>query len=156
MKIKELQNKIAEFDNARGWENSWNVKDLMLNMSEEIGELWNLIKWVDDEKQKELVEKNKEEVENFIGDVLFLIIKIANQAKIDVYHEERKEWLELGGAGIFRPEVVVPLLGENIPVLAWGPGFDRILMDYYKIKDIRELYKNDIKQLRKIKFWVKS
>ncbi|HLA23652.1 MAG TPA: MazG-like family protein [Candidatus Nanoarchaeia archaeon] len=84
MKIKELQNKIAEFDNARGWENSWNVKDLMLNMSEEIGELWNLIKWVDDEKQKELVEKNKEEVENFIGDVLFLIIKIANQAKIDV------------------------------------------------------------------------
>ena len=84
MKIKELQNKIAEFDNARGWENSWNVKDLMLNMSEEIGELWNLMKWVDDEKQKELVEKNKEEVENFIGDVLFLIIKIANQAKIDV------------------------------------------------------------------------
>ncbi len=76
--------------------------------------------------------------------------------EIDVYHEERKEWLELGGAGIFRPEVVVPLLGENIPVLAWGPGFDRILMDYYKIKDIRELYKNDIKQLRKIKFWVKS
>ncbi len=75
--------------------------------------------------------------------------------EVDVWHPERKVWLELGGAGIFRPEVVVPLLGENIPVLAWGPGFDRIIMDYYKIKDLRDFYKNDINQLRKIKFWIK-
>tara|TARA_Y100000310_G_scaffold17671_1_gene17434 strand:- start:3533 stop:5041 length:1509 start_codon:yes stop_codon:yes gene_type:complete len=75
--------------------------------------------------------------------------------EIDFYHKEKKVWLELGGAGIFRPEVVIPLLGENIPVLAWGPGFDRILMDYYEIKDLRELYKNNINQLRKMKSWVK-
>ena len=75
--------------------------------------------------------------------------------EIDVWNKERKEWLELGGAGIFRPEVVVPLLGENVPVLAWGPGFDRILMDYYKINDIRILYKNDISYLRNVKFWTK-
>ncbi len=75
--------------------------------------------------------------------------------EINVWHPEKKVWLELGGAGILRPEVVIPLLGENIPVLAWGPGFDRILMDYYKIKDLRELYKNDLNQLRKIKFLVK-
>ncbi len=75
--------------------------------------------------------------------------------EIDVFHPEKKVWLELGGAGIFRPEVTIPLLGENIPVLAWGPGFDRILMDYYKIKDLRELYKNDLTKLRKMKFWIK-
>ncbi len=75
--------------------------------------------------------------------------------EIDAWHTERKEWIELGGAGIFRPEVTVPLLGENIPVLAWGPGFDRILMDYYKIKDLRELYGNDIKQIRSMKVWKK-
>jgi phenylalanyl-tRNA synthetase alpha chain len=73
--------------------------------------------------------------------------------EIDVYHPVLKKWLELGGAGIFRPEVIEPLLGEAVPVLAWGPGFDRILLDYYKITDIRGLYKNDIKQLRNIKFW---
>ena len=76
--------------------------------------------------------------------------------EIDVYNEKKKTWLELGGAGVFRPEVVVPLLGENIPVIAWGPGFDRILMDYYDIKDLRELYKNNLTQLRKIKFWLKT
>ena len=75
--------------------------------------------------------------------------------EIDIWHPEKKEWLELGGAGIFRPEVVIPLLGENISVLAWGPGLDRTLMQYYQIKDLRELYKNDIAQLRKIKFWMK-
>lgn len=75
--------------------------------------------------------------------------------EISVFHPEKKIWLELGGAGIFRPEVVIPLLGENIPVLAWGPGFDRILTDYYKIKDLRELYKNDLTQLRNMKFWMK-
>ncbi len=75
--------------------------------------------------------------------------------EIDVWHPEKKVWLELGGAGIFRPEVTIPLLGEHIPVLAWGPGFDRTLMDYYEIKDLRKLYKNDLTKLRKMKFWMK-
>jgi len=75
--------------------------------------------------------------------------------EVDVFHPERKVWLELGGAGIFRPEITIPLLGQDIPVLAWGQGMDRIIMDYYKIKDLRELYKNNIKQLRKIKWWMK-
>jgi phenylalanyl-tRNA synthetase alpha chain len=74
--------------------------------------------------------------------------------EIDVYHPKRKCWIELGGAGVFRPEVVIPLLGEDIPVLAWGPGFDRIILDYYKIKDIRDLYKNDIKQLKETRYWM--
>src|SRR3989344_1374893 len=75
--------------------------------------------------------------------------------EIHVYHEGKKIWLELGGAGIFRPEVVIPLLGEYIPVLAWGPGFDRMLMDYYKIQDLREMYGNDLKNLREKKAWIK-
>ena len=76
--------------------------------------------------------------------------------EIDVWVPERKVWLELGGAGIFRPEVTVPLLGEKIPVLAWGPGFDRTIMEYYDVKDLRDMYKNDLNKLRKMKFWIKN
>jgi len=83
MNIKELQNKIQEFDNARGWENDWNLKDLALNITEEVGELWSLIKWIDEKKQKQIVEEKKEEVSDFIGDTLFLLLKIANQTKVD-------------------------------------------------------------------------
>lgn len=75
--------------------------------------------------------------------------------EIQVWHPERKEWMELGGAGIFRPEVTEALFGKPIPVLAWGQGFDRIIMDAYKIKDLRELYSNNIKVLREKPFWNK-
>jgi phenylalanyl-tRNA synthetase alpha chain len=75
--------------------------------------------------------------------------------EVQVWHSERKEWVELGGAGMFRPEVTMPLLGKPIPILAWGQGFDRIITEFYKIKDLRELYNNNIKELRQKKFWTK-
>jgi hypothetical protein len=59
MKILEAQAKIKEFDEARGWQDSWDLKDLSLNITEEVGEFWNLIKWIDDEKQKKSQIKQK-------------------------------------------------------------------------------------------------
>ena len=76
-------------------------------------------------------------------------------AEIEVFHPVKKEWIELGGSGIFRPEVTIPLLGKDIPVLAWGLGLERTIVEYYKIEDLRMLYKNDLKQLREIKLWLK-
>lgn len=68
--------------------------------------------------------------------------------EINAFHKEKNQWLELGGAGIFRPEVTAPLLGKAIPVLAWGPGFDRLMMMAQNISDLRDVYKNDIQYLR--------
>jgi phenylalanyl-tRNA synthetase alpha chain len=75
--------------------------------------------------------------------------------EIDVFHPIKKEWVEFGGAGMLRPEVVTPLLGKDISVLAWGPGFDRTILEYWKITDIRQLYKNDLGQMRKMREWLK-
>jgi len=75
--------------------------------------------------------------------------------EVEVWHPQKKQWVELGGAGIFRPEVVVPLLGYDIPVLAWGLGLERIISEYYHLTDVRDLYKNDMKQLQNMKMWVK-
>ncbi len=71
----------------------------------------------------------------------------------EVYHPVKKEWVELGGAGIFRPEVVEPLLGRPVPVLAWGLGVERLIVDHYHITDLRDIYKNDLGQLRESKVW---
>ena len=76
-------------------------------------------------------------------------------AEVDVWHPVKKQWVELGGSGIFRPEVVKPLLGQDIPVLAWGLGMERTIMDYYAIKDVRDVYKNDLKQLKEMRIWMK-
>jgi NTP pyrophosphatase (non-canonical NTP hydrolase) len=83
MEILQAQEKISEFDKARGWGDNWDLKDLLLNITEEGGELWNLIKWVEEDKQKEICIKEKEEVSDYIGDTLFLVLKLANQAKIN-------------------------------------------------------------------------
>lgn len=69
----------------------------------------------------------------------------------EVFIEERGEWIELGGAGIFRPEVVKPLLGFDCPVLAWGLGLDRVVALNLGLKDIRELYISDLEWLRRSK-----
>lgn len=66
-----------------------------------------------------------------------------------VYHEGLSKWIELGGMGIFRPEVTKPL-GVNNPVLAWGSGLERLVMLRYGIDDVRELYENDLDWLRRV------
>ncbi len=73
----------------------------------------------------------------------------------EVWIEERGGWMELFGAGMFRPEVVKPLIGVDVPVLAWGPGFDRLVMQSYHVDTIKELYGNDIGLLRKAKLWMR-
>jgi len=72
----------------------------------------------------------------------------------EVWIEERGEWSELFGAGMFRPEVVKPLIGIDVPVLAWGPGFERLVMLSYQIDRIRQLYSNDLGLLRKARLWM--
>ncbi|MFH1849580.1 MAG: phenylalanine--tRNA ligase subunit alpha [archaeon] len=76
-------------------------------------------------------------------------------AEVDIYDPRHRRWIELAGSGMFRPELVKPLLGKAVPVLAWGLGLSRLVPMYYGMDDIRELYKNDLRQLREIKSWMR-
>ena len=58
-------------------------------------------------------------------------------------------WMELGGAGIFRPELVAPL-GVRATVLAWGLGLDRMAMNALGIDDIRQLFTTDLEFMRTV------
>ena len=59
----------------------------------------------------------------------------------------RLGWMELGGAGLFRPEVTEPL-GVKSPVIAWGLGLDRMAMVALGIEDIRDLFSSDLDLIR--------
>ena len=63
------------------------------------------------------------------------------------YSEAVKGWIELSGSGVFRPEVTWPL-GVRVPVLAWGPGIERLMLMRYGLDDMRELYGADLDWLR--------
>ncbi|MEM1873168.1 MAG: phenylalanine--tRNA ligase subunit alpha [Acidilobaceae archaeon] len=51
-------------------------------------------------------------------------------------------WLELFGAGLFRPEVL-EMAGVDYPVGAWGFGIERLAAAFYGLSDIRMLYTSD-------------
>jgi len=59
------------------------------------------------------------------------------------------DWLELGGSGIFRPEVTLPF-GCSAPVLAWGLGLERLAMAFYGVRSIKDLYQSDLDWLKSV------
>lgn len=67
-------------------------------------------------------------------------------AEVDVFVETRGSWVELGGMGIFRPEVTAPV-GVDEPVLAWGLGLERLALLLLDVNDARILYQNDLSWL---------
>ena len=70
-------------------------------------------------------------------------------AEVSVQMKGKKGWIELGGSGIFRPEVYRPF-GCPCPVLAWGLGIERLAMMRYNLADIRQLYWSDLSMLKEV------
>jgi phenylalanyl-tRNA synthetase alpha chain len=66
-----------------------------------------------------------------------------------VYSEKLGKWLELGGSGVFRPEVTLPV-GVKNPVMAWGFGLERLAMLYFDATDMRDFYSNRLSWLREV------
>ncbi|MFQ5805557.1 MAG: phenylalanine--tRNA ligase subunit alpha [Phycisphaerae bacterium] len=60
-------------------------------------------------------------------------------AEVLLWLEQRGEWVEMGGSGIFRPEVTLPV-GAQHRVLAWGLGLERLAMMIHNLKAIGDLY----------------
>lgn len=56
-------------------------------------------------------------------------------------------WLEMLGAGMIHPNILRNFKINPIEIsgFAFGMGLDRIVMDRFKVKDIRSLYNGDIK-----------
>jgi len=65
-----------------------------------------------------------------------------------VYFEGRG-WVEVFGAGLFRPEIL-EVLGYSDNVGAWGMGLERLAMKLLGVNDIREFYSKDVSKLREL------
>ena len=64
------------------------------------------------------------------------------------FKHPRLGWIEVGGTGIFRREVVEPLGVRDSSVLAFGMGVERIAMVIMGIDDIRDLMGVDLANLK--------
>lgn len=61
------------------------------------------------------------------------------EPSIEGYVRIGGRWLEILGAGLFRPEVL-RAVGVDYTVAAWGMGIERLAMALYGLNDIRQLY----------------
>lgn len=83
--MNEYQKKIKKFCEERNWAQFHNPKDLLLGIVEEVGEFRNIIKWEQDpEVIKDILFKNKDEVKDTIGDILWFLSLLANNCDVDM------------------------------------------------------------------------
>ncbi|MEK7496366.1 MAG: MazG nucleotide pyrophosphohydrolase domain-containing protein [Patescibacteria group bacterium] len=83
--MNEFQNRIKKFAEDRDWSQFHNPKDLLLGIVEEVGEIRNIVKWEQNlETLKEVLLKNKAELEDNIGDIYWFLALLANGSGIDI------------------------------------------------------------------------
>jgi NTP pyrophosphatase (non-canonical NTP hydrolase) len=83
--MNDFQERIKRFAEERNWSQFHNPKDLLLGIVEEVGELRNIVKWEQDMGTlKKVLEKNRDEVENNIGDIYWFLALLANGVDIDI------------------------------------------------------------------------
>ncbi|MCE2745791.1 MAG: nucleotide pyrophosphohydrolase [Burkholderiales bacterium] len=81
--LKQLQQQLIEFSNARRWEKFHSPKNLSMALSVEVAELLEHFQWLTEEESR-LVSGNKlDEVKEEVADVLLYLLQICNQLKID-------------------------------------------------------------------------
>jgi NTP pyrophosphatase (non-canonical NTP hydrolase) len=82
--IQELKLKKAEFVKDRDWEQYHSPKNLSMSIAIEAAELMEKFQWIDNQKSKEIVEKNKLEIEEEIADIFSYILGFCNLYDIDL------------------------------------------------------------------------
>ena len=72
-------------------------------------------------------------------------------AEVDIWDEERQQWMEILGCGMVDPAVLdnVGYDSSRFHGYAFGMGVERIAMLKYKISDIRHFYSGDVRFMEK-------
>ncbi|OHA00501.1 MAG: hypothetical protein A3C07_01465 [Candidatus Sungbacteria bacterium RIFCSPHIGHO2_02_FULL_47_11] len=75
--MKKLQKEVGKFIKARQWHKD-HPYDVLLNVHEEADEIWNVIKHLPNERTiRKIILGHKKEFDDGIGDLLFLVLKLA-------------------------------------------------------------------------------
>ena len=86
--LNMLQADIDDFAQARNWSSNKTsiVYNMIANISEELGEVWNVIKWIDNDKDLLKISKeNHDELKDGIGDLLWCVARLATIFNVDMY-----------------------------------------------------------------------
>lgn len=86
MSFDDLISRISKFAVDRDWEQFHSVRNLILALVGEVGELAEIMQWVPDEKTDEFFDdaKNRLRFEEELADVLIYLLRLASIRNIDL------------------------------------------------------------------------
>jgi len=85
MEISELQSRLQIFAEERDWDQFHSLKNLVLALVGEVGELAELLQWVDDSKIGEFLDSGgRVRLGDEVVDVLLYLLRFADKAGLDI------------------------------------------------------------------------
>jgi NTP pyrophosphatase (non-canonical NTP hydrolase) len=82
--VRDLIERIRDFNRQRDWEQFHSPKNLSMCLAAEVGELLEQFQWLTEEQSRELTPTRRAAVEDEIGDVTLCLLNLADKLGIDV------------------------------------------------------------------------
>ena len=82
--IDDLAKRIIAFRDARDWKQFHNAKDVALSLVLEASEVMEHFQWKNREETEKYIETNKAEIGEELADVLYWVLLMSHDLKIDV------------------------------------------------------------------------
>ncbi len=92
--INDLTKRIIDFRNARDWKQFHNPKDVSLSLVLEATEVMEHFQWKSKEEIKKYIKTNKAEIGEELADVLYWVLLMSYDLKIDVLEALEKKILK--------------------------------------------------------------
>jgi NTP pyrophosphatase (non-canonical NTP hydrolase) len=82
--LKNLIKKIIKFRDDRDWKQFHNAKDISISLVLEATELMEHFQWKKVEELDDYIKKNKDKIEEELADVLYWVLLLSHDLKIDL------------------------------------------------------------------------
>ena len=82
--LHELREELRKFAEDRDWDQFHTVKNLLLALTGEVGELSEIFQWLDEGTINNLDDETRNRAKNEIADVLLYLVRIADKLGIDL------------------------------------------------------------------------
>lgn len=82
--IEKITDKIINFRKERDWEQFHKPKDIAISLSLEASEVLEHFQWKSNEEIEKDVKENKEEISEELADVMYWVLLMSHDLKIDI------------------------------------------------------------------------
>lgn len=83
-RLEDLARRLADFAEARDWEQFHSPKNLSMALSVEAGELMEHFQWLTEAQSRDLRDEQRARVEAELADVFIYLVRLADQLCVDL------------------------------------------------------------------------